>query len=201
MRLRGRRTGGAETAPEIEAAGHASTNRFFEARAASWEAIYDDVDVYSVIHQQRLAKAQEFVDHLAPLAPGRALDVGCGAGVMTSALARRGVGVTAVDMVPAMIELTRTRVREDGVSDRVGIARSDVQSLPFAAECFALVTALGVVPWVPSPRMAIAGPLLPQRQAVAVHRRLQRLADRRLPLLRSAGTQYLVMVRKSAPRS
>jgi len=44
-------------------------------------------------------------------------------------------------------------------------------------------------------------PLLPERMAVGVHRRLQMLADRDIPGLRSLGSQYLVLCKKQRPRS
>jgi ubiquinone/menaquinone biosynthesis C-methylase UbiE len=275
--------------------GQLSTDRFFAAHAQDWRTIYEEDDVRSVIHQQRLAQAQSFADRIPAISQGRALDVGCGAGLMTVWLAQRGIAVTAVDTVPSMLDLTQNRVRESGVADRVTLAQSSVQSLPFAGGSFRLVVALGVMMWVPSPPTAItemarvlqpegfllvsisnrlrltwlldplenpflaplrrrtklflrrmggairerdepvvhtdtprgfdqlltaAGlekvdslifgfgpftflhrPVLPKRLAVAVHWRLQCLADRGLPLIRSAGAQYLVLARKPAPRS
>jgi ubiquinone/menaquinone biosynthesis C-methylase UbiE len=41
-------------------------------------------------------------------------------------------------------------------------------------------------------------PLLPKRLGVALHHRLQRLADRGVPLLRSTGAQYIVLAGKPA---
>jgi hypothetical protein len=38
--------------------------------------------------------------------------------------------------------------------------------------------------------------VLPQRLGVRVHNRLQRLADRGVPVARSTGAQYLVVARK-----
>jgi hypothetical protein len=38
--------------------------------------------------------------------------------------------------------------------------------------------------------------LLPRPRAVALHRRLQRLADAGVPVLRAAGAQYLVVARR-----
>src|SRR5260370_24646736 len=55
-----------------------------------------------------------------------------------------------------MVDCTRSRVTESGVADRVDVALGDIQSLPFAANTFQLVVALGVVPWVSSPPTAVA---------------------------------------------
>src|SRR5438445_410049 len=47
--------------------------------------------------------------------PGRALDLGCGAGVHAVYLAQRGFFVVGVDFVPAALELARERARVAGV--------------------------------------------------------------------------------------
>lgn len=47
--------------------------------------------------------------------PGRALDLGCGAGVHAVYLAQLGFNVVGVDFVPAALELARERARVAGV--------------------------------------------------------------------------------------
>ena len=46
----------------------------------------------------------DFIDRRAPLAGKRVLDVGCGAGILSEALARRGAQVTGLDLSPELIE-------------------------------------------------------------------------------------------------
>lgn len=48
--------------------------------------------------------------------PGRALDLGCGAGTDSVYLARQGWEVTALDFMPKALEYTRLRAAEAGVS-------------------------------------------------------------------------------------
>lgn len=48
--------------------------------------------------------------------PGRALDIGCGAGTDSVYLARQGWQVTALDFMPKALEYTQERAREAGVS-------------------------------------------------------------------------------------
>ena len=50
--------------------------------------------------------------------PGRALDIGCGAGTDSVYLAKRGWDVTALDFMPKALEYTQGRAREAGVSVR-----------------------------------------------------------------------------------
>lgn len=47
--------------------------------------------------------------------PGRALDIGCGAGTDSVFLAKRGWEVTALDFMPKALEYTQARAREAGV--------------------------------------------------------------------------------------
>ena len=57
----------------------------------------------------------EVVEFLESAAPGRALDLGCGAGTNAIELARRGWGVTGVDFAPKAIRNARRRALRAGV--------------------------------------------------------------------------------------
>ena len=57
----------------------------------------------------------ELVEGDGALAPGRALDVGCGDGRDSVYLARLGWRVTGVDFVPRALEAARRRARDAGV--------------------------------------------------------------------------------------
>lgn len=56
--------------------------------------------------------------------PARALDLGCGAGVYSSWLARQGFEVTAIDVIPKAIELARTHALVKGA--RVDFVEADL---------------------------------------------------------------------------
>ncbi|MDP9797385.1 SAM-dependent methyltransferase [Catenuloplanes nepalensis] len=62
----------------------------------------------------------------APLPPGTALDLGCGAGGDTIWLARQGWQVTAVDIAHTAIDRLRTHAAELGLADRVTAERHDL---------------------------------------------------------------------------
>ncbi|TDD18780.1 SAM-dependent methyltransferase [Nonomuraea diastatica] len=76
----------------------------------------------------------------APLRPGAALDLGCGAGGDAIWLARQGWHVTAVDISTTAVERVRERARDLGVADRVVTEQHDL-ARSFPAGRFDLVSA------------------------------------------------------------
>jgi 2-polyprenyl-3-methyl-5-hydroxy-6-metoxy-1,4-benzoquinol methylase len=59
----------------------------------------------------------------------RLLDLGCGTGIDAIELARRGYTVMATDWSPQMVERTRARAADAGLSDRVTAAHIGLQQL------------------------------------------------------------------------
>lgn len=55
-------------------------------------------------------------------APGRALDVGCGSGTSSIALARAGWSVTGIDLAPRAIRLARWKAAQAGVQVNFQVA-------------------------------------------------------------------------------
>jgi SAM-dependent methyltransferase len=78
------------------------------------------------------------------------LEIGCGAGYTSVALAEDGYTVHAVDSVDAMIAQTRLHAEEARVSNRVITSIRDVHDLGFPDGMFSLVLKIGVAPWVHS---------------------------------------------------
>lgn len=62
---------------------------------------------------------QRLVEAVADLAPGRALDLGCGEGGDAVYLAKTGWQVTASDVAPTPLERTRRHAEESGVADQI----------------------------------------------------------------------------------
>lgn len=128
----------------------------FHTRARNWNDLYERDDLFSVIHQDRQARALGWVDLVGLPMGARALEVGPGAGLMTVALAQRGLRVAAVETAPEMIQFARRRAAAAGVAHQVSLMRADGCRLPFADGEFSLVVALGVVPWLRRPEAGIA---------------------------------------------
>jgi len=99
---------------------------------ADWEQRYAGSPVWSGDPNVAL------VAEVADLAPGRALDVGCGEGADAVWLARRGWRVTAIDV--ATNALQRARAAGDAVGVDVDWIASGLVELADRDACFDLVT-------------------------------------------------------------
>jgi SAM-dependent methyltransferase len=251
-----------------------------------WQAVYDDPHLQGVIFRERQRAVLAQVARLGLPAAASVLEIGCGAGLLSLELARLGHTVQAIDASDAMVDLTAERMRRAGLDARVRTLSADVHALPFPAETFSLVIAVGLLPWLHGPERALeeiarvleprgrliltannrarlsylvdpranvlltplkrvrrrlmgrpasgvrlrlhfpshvnamlraAGfhldsqatvgfgpfsfwsrPLLSDRAGIALHQRLQSLADRGLPVLRSTGWHYLVSAHKNS---
>jgi 2-polyprenyl-3-methyl-5-hydroxy-6-metoxy-1,4-benzoquinol methylase len=132
-----------------------TVNAYFDSQATFWKDLYARSGVYAVIHQERQAVVLRWIDELG-LAPGACiLDIGCGAGFVSIALAQRGFSVHAIDSAEAMVEQASRNATEAGLADRISVAVGDVYRLDEPDDAFDLVLAIGVLPWLDQPRRAI----------------------------------------------
>jgi ubiquinone/menaquinone biosynthesis C-methylase UbiE len=128
---------------------------YFDSVSSYWADVYGAQSLEGVIYRQRRAVVLGWADGLSLARGSKVLEVGCGAGFTTVALARRGYTVDAVDSSETMVELATRSARESGVEDRVSVFRGDANALPVADEGYDLVVAIGVVPWLESPGSAV----------------------------------------------
>jgi SAM-dependent methyltransferase len=104
-------------------------------------AAYDDevTKEFAVYHERLLAP---FLDRAADAHPrGKALDLGCGTGVVSLALVRRGFAVVGVDHSPEMLEIARSKLAGFPATLETG----DVRALRFPDEEFDCVTIQGLL--------------------------------------------------------
>jgi 2-polyprenyl-3-methyl-5-hydroxy-6-metoxy-1,4-benzoquinol methylase len=108
--------------------------------------------IYHIMRVLRVPNAWVFGDKRALLdemlesgriAPGRAIDLGCGAGAESVYLAGKGFAVTGVDRSPTAIELARGSAEAAGVE--VNFVQDDLTNLRHTAGTFDLLVDFGVL--------------------------------------------------------
>jgi ubiquinone/menaquinone biosynthesis C-methylase UbiE len=130
------------------------------ARSARVAAVFDRVaDVYDTVGVPWFTPIAQQVVRLAAPAPGeRALDVGCGRGAATFALAEavgRDGHVTGIDLSAAMIEACRADATARGL-EHVDLQVMDAASPSLPAAGYDLVVSSLVVFFLPDPAAALA---------------------------------------------
>ena len=95
-----------------------------------------------------------YVSERTRLQGARILDVGCGAGLLSEALARNGAQVVALDLAPELIKVAKLHRLESGVSVeyRLQSAESLAQEMPGQ---FNAVTCMEMLEHVPDPAAII----------------------------------------------
>ena len=127
----------------------------FGEAATYWRDVYVEEGLQGLVYRQRMQTVLGWIDALS-LPPGTTvLEVGCGAGHTAVELARRGFDVECTDSSREMVSLTSERIADAGLSDAMTASVADVHALPHPAESFALVVAVGVLPWLHSPERGI----------------------------------------------
>jgi 2-polyprenyl-6-hydroxyphenyl methylase/3-demethylubiquinone-9 3-methyltransferase len=97
----------------------------------------------------------EFIATRTALSGQRALDVGCGGGLLSESLARAGAEVTGIDLAPGMIEVARLHAAESGLAIDYRVTGAD-ELMRESPAGFDLVTCMEMLEHVPDPGAMIA---------------------------------------------
>lgn len=84
----------------------------FEALASRW---WDPQSEFKPLHDINPLRL-DFIDARAGLAGKKVLDVGCGGGILSEAMAHRGADVTGIDLGEAPLGVARLHAQEQGVA-------------------------------------------------------------------------------------
>jgi 2-polyprenyl-6-hydroxyphenyl methylase/3-demethylubiquinone-9 3-methyltransferase len=122
----------------------------FEELASRW---WDPESEFKPLHDINPLRAN-FIDERSPVAAKTLLDVGCGGGLLTEAMAQRGANATGIDIGEAPLSVARIHQLESGVA--VDYQRTTAEAL--AAERaggFDIVCCLEMLEHVPDPAAVI----------------------------------------------
>ncbi len=133
----------------------------FGAMAADWWNPKGSSAMLHKLNPVRLAYIRRAIDAhwggdakaLRPLAGRRALDVGCGAGLLCEPLARLGAAVTGIDAAPENIAAAQAHAAGQGLS--IDYRATGVETLGEAG--FDLVTSMEVIEHVQDPALFVRG--------------------------------------------
>lgn len=114
---------------------------------------FDDERQHGIHDEEQRDRWLQVLGEWAGTDPRRALDVGCGTGVLSTLLAALGHDVTGVDFAPAMLDEARSKARRSG--HPVEFLRGDAETLPIASDAVELVAARHLVWTLPNPDAAI----------------------------------------------
>lgn len=122
----------------------------FEALASRW---WDADGEFRPLHDINPLRAN-FIDEHSPVAGKRLLDVGCGGGILSEAMAQRGADVTGIDMGEAPLSVARIHQLESGVA--VDYRQSTAEDLAASRPGeFDIVCCLEMLEHVPDPAAVV----------------------------------------------
>ncbi|MCS6996284.1 MAG: bifunctional 2-polyprenyl-6-hydroxyphenol methylase/3-demethylubiquinol 3-O-methyltransferase UbiG [Casimicrobiaceae bacterium] len=127
----------------------------FSVLASQWWDPHGKFRPLHDINPLRLARIEATLKPLGGIAGKRALDVGCGGGLLAEGLARRGAEVTAIDLSPKALAVARLHALESGLTiDYREISAEALSELE--PENFDLVACLEMLEHVPDPAQTVA---------------------------------------------
>ncbi len=122
----------------------------FEALASRW---WDTDGEFRPLHEINPLRAN-FIDETSPVAGQRLLDVGCGGGILSEAMAQRGATVTGIDMGEAPLSVARIHQLESGVEVDYRQSTAEAMAAAHPGE-FDIVCCLEMLEHVPDPAAVV----------------------------------------------
>ncbi|GAB4359103.1 MAG: bifunctional 3-demethylubiquinone 3-O-methyltransferase/2-octaprenyl-6-hydroxy phenol methylase [Methylohalobius crimeensis] len=131
---------------------HSEEIEKFGAKAERW---WDTTGEFRTLHQVNPLRIR-FIREYARIRGQKIVDVGCGGGILSEALAREGGEVRGIDLAPELLEVAELHALEQGVEN---VRYEGISAESLAArepEGFDLVTCMEMLEHVPRPASVVA---------------------------------------------
>lgn len=129
---------------------HAAETAKFDKLAARW---WDESGESRALHDLNPVRLN-YVAQRVTLKGARVLDVGCGGGILSEALAAAGADVVAIDLAPRVLEVARLHLLESG--QQVDYRLTSVEALAVEMPgAFDAITCMEMLEHVPDPGSVI----------------------------------------------
>ncbi len=127
----------------------AEVNKFAELAHQWW----DPQGVFKPLHQLNPLRL-DYIDNRAGLSGRQVLDVGCGGGILSESMARRGAQVTGIDMAEKSLQVAQLHALEAGVQIeyRCIAVEAMAEEKP---QAFDVVTCMEMLEHVPDPASVV----------------------------------------------
>jgi 2-polyprenyl-6-hydroxyphenyl methylase / 3-demethylubiquinone-9 3-methyltransferase len=122
----------------------------FDAVAQRW---WDPQGEFRPLHTLNPVRL-DYVDSGASLEGKRVLDVGCGGGLLSEAMAKRGAQVVGIDLAPLTIEIAELHALEGGVPVRYARESAETHAT-HSAGLYDVVTCMEMLEHVPQPESVL----------------------------------------------
>jgi len=130
---------------------HSAETAKFDKLAARWWDVNGESRPLHDLNPVRL----NYIAQRTTLKGARVLDVGCGGGILSEALARAGAKVVGIDLAPRVLEVARLHLHESG--QQVDYREISVEALATETPAsFDAVTCMEMLEHVPDPASVVA---------------------------------------------
>lgn len=122
--------------------------QYFDEHSKLWAGRYSDPGNGEVLWQRHNG-ILDLIDGWHPTSASRFLDVGCGVGLLTFDLARRGLQGVGIDGAASMVESCRAEAERAGISGLWRYQQADAEHIPFEDGSFDAATCCGLIEYLP----------------------------------------------------
>lgn len=118
----------------------------FASLAAHWWDPAGEVRTLHEINPLRL----RYIEDICPLKDKKIIDIGCGGGILTEAMARAGGNVTGIDLNPSLIHVAKLHLLESQLDIHYDVVAAEAMAQQHPNQ-FDVVTCLEMLEHVPDP--------------------------------------------------